>query len=126
MNWIEQRDTPCKQCGATAWTVECVANRGGQETHPLVCGACGYKTCVYVPKSIMKQHALVVGVNLSYKRHQEAKACEVCGEIGAELHHWAPFYAFGGEAERWPKGYLCQACHARWHDVIRKSAEVTA
>ena len=45
-------------------------------------------------------------------------SCEVCGTEGAENHHWAPSALFGSESERWPQSYLCQPCHARWHQVV--------
>src|SRR5438132_776764 len=41
--------------------------------------------------------------------------CEVCGGLGAELHHWAPRAIFGAEAEEWPTAYLCVRDHNRWH-----------
>lgn len=44
--------------------------------------------------------------------------CQVCGSRGAEEHHWAPKGIFGAEAERWPKDYLCKACHDRWHRMV--------
>lgn len=43
--------------------------------------------------------------------------CIVCGERGAELHHWAPRSMFE-DAEKWPKDYLCKSCHDRWHLVV--------
>jgi hypothetical protein len=74
---------------------------------------------VCVPKAIMKNHALRAGVNLEYSAPPEdTHACEVCGHLGTERHHWAPYYLFGNESEAWPKSFLCQACHAKWHRII--------
>lgn len=48
-------------------------------------------------------------------------SCERCGSTdGVELHHWAPREFFGDEADAWPTGWLCTACHARWHDAMRR------
>ncbi len=48
------------------------------------------------------------------------RPCERCGEKAAlQEHHWAPKHLFGeDEADRWPKSYLCEACHDRWHRVV--------
>jgi uncharacterized CHY-type Zn-finger protein len=48
-------------------------------------------------------------------RHLEGPPCQVCGEFGTELHHWAPTAIFGLEASAWPTAYLCTACHQEWH-----------
>lgn len=45
--------------------------------------------------------------------------CAVCGAWGTEVHHWAPKELFTPcIAEHWPTSYLCQTCHAWWHDTI--------
>lgn len=119
MNWIEQRKTTCQKCGAIDWRIDCVENKAGHKTHPLICKQCGYKTCVYVPKNIVETHAISVGVQLSYETPKDARTCDVCGEVGAEEHHWAPRYLFGDDCEKWPKGFLCQKCHSLWHKVMR-------
>lgn len=42
--------------------------------------------------------------------------CEVCGQFGTQLHHWAPRGVFGfDEATHWPTSYLCVPCHSDWH-----------
>ncbi len=43
--------------------------------------------------------------------------CAVCGSRGAELHHWAPKALFD-DYDKWPKDFLCKACHDRWHSVV--------
>jgi hypothetical protein len=49
----------------------------------------------------------------------EAKRCARCGARGAEEHHWAPQAKFGKEeADRWPKDFLCKACHDKWHRLV--------
>lgn len=45
--------------------------------------------------------------------------CQVCGDFGAEVHHWAPREVFGPvEPDHWPTSYLCRACHEEWHKRI--------
>lgn len=44
--------------------------------------------------------------------------CEVCGEYGVQLHHWAPREFFPDTCEQWPKSYLCPKCHQEWHNII--------
>lgn len=46
------------------------------------------------------------------------QTCSVCGTLGAQLHHWAPRYLFGDEADKWPLTYLCVPCHIRWHNLV--------
>lgn len=118
MNWLEQRETPCEKCGSISWLIASETNKGGHQIHPLVCGSCGYRSRVCAPKKVVQDHARKAGVVLEYAPSVEARQCEVCGTPGAEHHHWAPYYLFGPEADRWPKGWLCQSCHARWHRVI--------
>lgn len=43
--------------------------------------------------------------------------CIVCGELGTELHHWAPRHIFD-DADLWPKNYLCRSHHGEWHRKI--------
>lgn len=44
--------------------------------------------------------------------------CEVCGEKGVELHHWAPKELFPETFEDWPKSYLCKKHHDEWHNAV--------
>lgn len=47
------------------------------------------------------------------------RECDACGEVtSVQEHHWAPRHLFGDECESWPKGWLCQPCHTRWHQVV--------
>lgn len=43
--------------------------------------------------------------------------CEVCGQPGTQLHHWAPKHLFP-DAEQWPQSYLCNYHHNLWHNTI--------
>jgi hypothetical protein len=47
--------------------------------------------------------------------------CCVCGETGAQLHHFAPRSLadyFGNEWHSWPTVYLCQEHHRQWHEIV--------
>lgn len=54
-------------------------------------------------------------------RRRDRPPCQVCGEWGTEIHHWAPKELFGDEADLWPTAYLCPPCHGRWHVEINKA-----
>jgi uncharacterized Zn finger protein len=56
VKWNEFINTECKKCNSVSWRVARVINRGGQETFPLVCGSCGYKTAIYMPKTDAHQY----------------------------------------------------------------------
>lgn len=46
--------------------------------------------------------------------------CFVCGQLEAQLHHFAPkaLTKYLGDAELWPKEYLCDEHHQLWHSVL--------
>lgn len=116
MNWRELRDLPCKKCGALSWAIAGETNNGGQQVHRMVCGSCGYRPPVFVPKKVVEHFAAYVGKSVAYAPPKEsAPDCEVCGVKGAEEHHWAPFSIFGADAHKWPKSHLCPTCHREWH-----------
>lgn len=119
MNWVERKETPCEQCGHLHWLIVGETNKGGHQIHRMVCENCGYRAPVLVPKTVMQNHAQKVGCEIAYAPPpDDAKECEVCGSVGAEEHHWAPWYLFGSDSDKWPTGFLCPSCHARWHQVI--------
>lgn len=105
----------CEKCDAFAWEYREVKNKGGHTTFPLFCAECDYKRGIYVPKVVVT----AIGDKVPEWRDGRAlPRCEVCSEAGAEEHHWAPWAIFGDESARWPRGFLCQACHARWHQLV--------
>lgn len=83
----------------------------GQIKYPWYCTACYKRTVLFEPKH---EHLVYTAVFDTAELNQ----CEVCGKDGAEGHHWAPRKLFGNECERWPMGFLCQYCHARWHQIV--------
>lgn len=111
----EQIEEPCPNCGEMRWIVKKLVNSGGATTYPYFCGTCGLKT------QLCERKAVVAKLDYVPEEVQPTRPrpnCEVCGAEGAERHHWAPTAIFGEEAERWPKSYLCPACHARWHRLV--------
>ena len=46
--------------------------------------------------------------------------CQICGAIGAEVHHLAPQSLrdlFGDNWGRWPTIDACRDCHNLWHEL---------
>ena len=106
---------PCPQCGARAWGIGTATTASGSTVHPYYCRGCGTKTQLYEKKEVAKQLGCESQLEIRiYKQRQ----CVVCGAIGAELHHFAPFHLFGSDSGRWPTAYLCVPCHVRWHQLV--------
>jgi len=120
---FEYPDYPCKKCGwVRHWEVRRCINQGGHETYLFVCSACGQRTQHFISKAEVEAAGLEPeDIEPSRPRHK----CEVCGTDGAEIHHWAPWFLFGDEANRWPQSFLCPACHKRWHDIVTPNANGT-
>jgi hypothetical protein len=106
---------PCPKCKSEDWHIHRMVDRGGSVRYPLVCGDCGDSTVRYVPKKVAEK---LGGPFPEIKPWKERPKCEVCGSEGAQRHHWAPFYLFGAECEKWPTSHLCPTCHKRWHDTV--------
>ena len=76
---------------------------------------CGYRTGDNIPKDVIEKF------QVPFERVPErypSEKCVVCGTLGAEEHHWAPWFIFKEECESWPKSMLCPTCHKRWHDLV--------
>lgn len=113
--WKKILESPCQRCGMKHWMILKYINRGGHETYPIRCGNCGNNTATCIPKTLAYEKGFndqdpVYATNI--------EVCEVCGSVGAEFHHWAPYHLFGQEANRWPTSYLCVECHNRWHKTV--------
>src|SRR5690242_11858531 len=106
---------PCPKCGWTsAWMVAKCVNRGGATHYPIIC-SCGYRSRLSVAKKTVE----ALNLNPSEIDPVEPRPqCAVCKADGAQEHHWAPWFLFGQEADQWPRSYLCQVCHDRWHSVV--------
>lgn len=116
----------CKTCGSDQLKIGITNIVSGATVYPIYCAACGEVFAKYVKKEIAREYARENGP-LRYVKTKTAEyiekkqiqiKCEVCGAGEAEIHHWAPQYLFGEEAARWPVGYLCRACHRKWHDLV--------
>jgi hypothetical protein len=105
---------PCPECGSKEWKIGKLIDSGGSVRYPWFCGLCGARSQLYVKKKEVLDSLVPLIADL--RQH----SCEVCGNFGAQLHHWAPRSIFE-DAEVWPKGYLCQPCHSRWHSVMDKA-----
>jgi hypothetical protein len=84
------------------------------------CNAC-HKNAVGTARFI--QHALITGYGIKIddiptEKDYRVEKCAVCGELGAEYHHWAPRHLFGDNADKWPTAYLCKAHHDEWHNIL--------
>ena len=108
---------PCPICGAKNWKVGKLVDSGGGIRYPWYCGGCGARSQVFAKKAVALAELAPLLADLRTHR------CEVCGALGAQLHHWAPQAVFGAEAEDWPKGYLCQMHHSRWHALMSKAVK---
>ena len=113
---FEWPDYPCPKCELEQqWMVRSSKNSGGQDTCLFVCGHCGHRTQHFVGVKAVRKAGIIPE---PIEATSPLPTCAVCGTAGAENHHWAPYALFGEESERWPKSYLCQPCHARWHQVV--------
>lgn len=119
---FEWPDYPCKECGWTsAWQVASCRDSGGHDTFFFMCN-CGYRSGDFIPKELIEKE------RIPYERvasRWPLEKCAVCGVLGAEEHHWAPWFIFKAESERWPKSFLCPTCHKRWHDLVTPNMSKT-
>ena len=109
----------CKNCGKeTATRIVRNINSAGVSMTWVQCLTCGKNargSGQWLKKpSNVEELPVIENFSTNY-------TCEVCGHTGAEVHHWAPRFIFGNEADQWPTGYLCPTCHAYWHDKINKA-----
>lgn len=109
------RDEPCKACGQIDWEIRKCINGGGHSTYLFVCAHCGTRTQHFVSAKVVRAAGLEPR---EIRPARPRPACQVCGQQGAEQHHWAPWALFGAEAAAWPQSYLCRSCHDRWHQLV--------
>lgn len=116
-----QKECPkCKQKHTWKLGKRIVSN--GSTQYPFFCGQCGYITTHYAKKAIAEK---MTPPPLELTQAREMPECVVCGKIGAEYHHWAPRYIFGGDCENWPKSYLCVECHLKWHSLVTPDMSIS-
>lgn len=125
----------CPQCGSEAMFIGRAETQHGRTIYPNCCGDCSaiFATQQATAAEVVaweQQHGrpnrvytrteerLNRGEEVS-KRIPHGKPCEACGSLDkVEAHHWAPAHLFGIESNKWPVGFLCQPCHARWHRIV--------
>ena len=114
-NEITTPDEPCKYCGQKCWFVGHFVDAGGHPKYPFVCFLCGRRSQRYAKRKVVERSG-VTPVEL----HPQIPpfVCEVCGEQGAQEHHWAPTHIFGDDADIWPKSFLCTRHHELWHKLV--------
>ena len=113
----------CPKCNQkTKWLWRRFKNAGGHLTFPYVCSECGHKTNILEKKKTVMEFIFKNGYKIEniplLPVDEDTPHCEICGQQGAELHHYAPQHLFDN-ADDWPKGYLCVKHHREWHDKIK-------
>jgi hypothetical protein len=99
------------ECGSTGWAICRYITSAGHTRHAWFCKQCDKRSNIYEPNH---PHLLYVKVF----DESETTACEKCGRLGAEEHHWMPRHLSPDECDKWPTGFLCQGCHSVWHDTV--------
>lgn len=122
--WIDYRaelsGLECHACYIAEITIgKTVMGSGGFHVK-AICPNCGYNlkgsgqwvSKKAIPLEILEALPILTDYSI------ELPPCEVCGERGVELHHWAPKELFPETFELWPKSYLCKKHHDEWHNTI--------
>ena len=114
----------CKTCNETK-LLEVVRkqNANGSESIGAWCPDCGLwgrlhnQAGTWIPKA----HVSAIYDRLRIvESDRPQRECDVegCGNVGTEIHHWAPRAYFGHDSARWPKAHLCRVHHAEWHAIV--------
>ena len=116
--------TACPECcEPQPWAkIRRMLMSSGAMSYPYVCKTCGHKTSVCEAKANVRIACIRWGISEDQipliENPNGLEQCEVCGELGAELHHYAPQHLFD-DANLWATGYLCKYHHALWHKRIK-------
>ena len=113
---------PCKKCGANNFNVGRFVASSGTMQFPWYCVKCKHKTNLLVKKEVIEKNLKIKSKKINdfyYLGASELKNCDVCGVIGAELHHYAPRHIGGDDCDKWTTGYLCTKHHKEWHEMIQ-------
>jgi hypothetical protein len=122
VNSIPDTFEDCPRCKA-AWQDEPRLVRLVYGARKISSGAIHYgKVCPECHwNQAMKKEAFrqIVG-DMGFPRFDDEpySLCEKCGAPYAEIHHWAPRYIFGIDADKWPTSALCRSCHEEWHRKV--------
>ena len=108
----------CERCHSVDMKVGWTRTTSGSTVFPWYCSNCGFVFAKYVKKEIAEklnadpEYGELKMVKTRTQKYMEQNGkqinCEVCGLNEGELHHWAPQFLFGSEADMWPTSYLCR------------------
>lgn len=117
------RTRPCQRCKTeTIQELSCAIKADQSKSFGWFCLTCKWWTEQKNGAGfwISKEAIEGFGVSLDSIRvveiHDQPR-CAKCGKRGSQEHHWAPKHLFK-DADDWPKDYLCEECHTKWHDVV--------
>lgn len=117
---VLQKQIECKHCKVQRWadlTRDITASGVSQ-----IYWQCQTCKCNATGTFIEHEKVTKYGINIDdipVVMDYRGERCAVCGELGAEYHHWAPRHLFGdADAEKWPGAYLCQKHHTLWHRIV--------
>lgn len=89
---------------------------------------CSRCECI-TPRGCFVSHEVINQFNLPaefyikglLRNYQVNIYCDICGALGAQLHHFAPqsmSEMFGENYHKWPTINLCVDCHRLWHVIV--------
>lgn len=116
----------CRNCKIqTTATLHLHVKTDGSQCFVWKCDRCNCcaphnKGVWWIKKEIVRQYLNDEEIScLPVLMESPENRCVVCGERFAQMHHWAPRAIFGDKvAEQWPKDYLCEWCHKKWHKTV--------
>lgn len=116
------RNRPCQNCKANTNQELCLRIMANSaQAAGWRCLVCDWWTKsnagMWIELDLLIEH----GINtdeLRVAQVSDQKRCAVCGERGAEEHHWAPRHLFDKDCDKWPKDYLCLRHHNEWHQRV--------
>lgn len=116
--WEQLNRGPVTDCAHARGETEFVQiNANGSRFLYTGCVEC--RTPLATGKWISQNGRDLTGIPVGDDRRTQNPPCQVCGDMGTELHHWAPRQLFGTEeSNHWPTAWLCVPCHAEWHKRI--------
>ena len=117
----------CKQL--YGWYIVTIIDTKGRPVRRAICVSCG----VTSSGGKIKDNADAPIIDSNACPKCGGPGCQRCSEMCVvqgcesytyvERHHWAPWAAFGGDAELWPISNLCKEHHDAWHRVMGHGAE---
>ena len=117
------RDRWCFDCGLVPCSLMKTIKASGVFKVHWVCFRCNRKAfgdsaLIYceIPHNLLEQNKIDINKLPVYKDCR-TDICEVCGNLGVEIHHWAPHAIFSNNQD-WPVSNLCRKCHSEWHRKV--------